>query len=476
MKFLGIFVVAVVLGLVGNVGAQSLTTLHSFTDLSDQTFPASPLIQGSDGNFYGTTSGGPGPGDTQFYGTVFRITPGGSLSNLWVFSGGDDGAFTSAPLVQGSDGFFYGTTQNGGTSGWGNIFRVSPVGALTNLVSFDPPPGPSLPYAGLVQGADGNFYGTTGYGGNTNGGVLAAYGRGTIFRMTPGGIITNLHSFNGADGWAPYAGLVQGTDGNFYGTTFVGGTSSNCPNGCGTVFRMSQTGSLTTLWSFSKTDGASPYAGVVQGADGNFYGTTTSGGAHGTGTVYRVSSSGSLTTLWSFTGGADGAAPLAGLVQGSDGNFYGTTPAIGAGHSGTVFRVSSTGGFTNLWSFTNGSDGANPQAGLVQGSDGSFYGTTSQLNSGPNKFGTVFRISVPLNPPANQINALQTVGSDIIFTIPAVAGETYQLQMRTDLQSGTWSNVPGLSVSNSIGALLTLTNFGGAVVAPQAFYRFDITP
>jgi uncharacterized repeat protein (TIGR03803 family) len=472
VKLLGIFSVVVLLGLVGEAGAQTLTTLYSFTGLSDG-YPESTLVQGTDGSFYGTTAGGSGVGDIQLYGSVFRITPAGSLSNLWVFSGSSDGAFTSAALVQGSDGNFYGTTQDGGTSGWGNVFRVTPGGSLSNLYSFGPPPNPALPYAGLVQGTDGNLYGTTGYGGNTNGGAF--YGRGTVFRMSPSGSLTNLYLFSGPDGWAPYAGLVQGSDGNFYGTTYAGGASAHCPNGCGTVYRISPSGSLTNLWSFTGgTDGANPYAGVVEGADGNFYGTTIGGGTHGTGTVYRISPSGGLTNLWSFTGGSDGANPW-GLVQGSDGSFYGTTPLIGVGHSGTVYRISPNGSFTNLWSFTNGSDGANPQAGLVQGSDGSFYGTTSQLLSGPNKFGTVFKLTVPLNPPANQVSSFQPAGANVVFTIPSVAGETYQLQFATDLVVGNWSNVPGVSVTNSIGASLTLTNLGGAA-GSQVFYRFAITP
>jgi uncharacterized repeat protein (TIGR03803 family) len=404
---------------------------------------------------------------------VFRVSPSGSLTNLWAFSGGSDGAFTSAALAQGADGNFYGTTQNGGSNGWGNVFRITPSGSLTNLYSFDTPPAPAWPYAGLVQGSDGNFYGTTEFGGNTNGGAF--YGRGVVFRISPSGNLTNLYSFSGPDGWAPYAGLVRGSDGNFYGTTYVGGLSTNCPNGCGTVYRMTPGGNLTNLWSFTgRTDGANPYAGVVEGVDGNFYGTTTGGGTHGTGTVYRVSPNGGATTLWSFTGGSDGANPW-GLVQGSDGNFYGTTPAIGAGHSGTVFRITPTGNFTNLWSFTNGSDGASPYAGLVQGSDGSFYGTTSELSVGPSKFGTVFRLMIPLNPPANQISAFQPVGANVIVTVPSVAGETYQLQVTTDLASGIWSNAPGVSVTNSIGAALTVTNFGGAT-GSQGFYRFAITP
>jgi uncharacterized repeat protein (TIGR03803 family) len=191
VKLLRIFVVAVLLCIVGGAVAQSLTTLHSFTGLSDQVFPQGTLIQGSDGNFHGTTAGGGGVSGDQLYGTVFRITPAGSLTNLWVFSGGNDGAFTSAPLVQGSDGNFYGTTRYGGSSGWGNVFRISPGGNLTNLYSFGAPPSESLPLAGLIPGSDGYLYGTTGLGGNTNGGAIN--GRGSVFRMSPNGSLTNLH-------------------------------------------------------------------------------------------------------------------------------------------------------------------------------------------------------------------------------------------------------------------------------------------
>ncbi|HTS17604.1 MAG TPA: choice-of-anchor tandem repeat GloVer-containing protein, partial [Verrucomicrobiae bacterium] len=235
----------------------------------------------------------------------------------------------------------------------------------------------AYPYGALVQCSDGNFYGTTYYGGTS--------GYGTVFRISSSGSLTTLYSFSYSDGAYPEAALVQGSDGNLYGTTYQGGTS-----GYGTVFRISSSGSLTTLYSFSYSDGSYPYAGLVQGSDSNFYGTTSQGGASGVGTAFRISPGGNLTTLWSFTGCTDGSYPHAGLVQGSDGNFYGTTPYGGMDDAGTVFLLTAGGSLTTLYSFSYG-DGANPYAGLVQGSDSNLYGTTA--NGGTSGDGTVFRIA-----------------------------------------------------------------------------------
>jgi uncharacterized repeat protein (TIGR03803 family) len=214
----------------------------------------------------------------------------------------------------------------------------------------------------------------------------------------------------------------------------------------------------------------------VQGSDGNFYGTTLDGGTNSCqcGTVFRFSPSGSYTNLHSFTGyPTDGGNPYAALMQGSDGNFYGTTYEGGTSGAGTVFRFSPSGTYTTLYPFAGyPTDGENPYAGLVQGSDGTFYGTT--YNGGTNNEGTVFQLSVSLTPPANQIG-VHVAATNIIFTIHSIAGETYQLQYRFSMTTGAWSNVSGVSVTNSIGALLTLTNFGGAI-GPQGFYRFAITP
>jgi uncharacterized repeat protein (TIGR03803 family) len=186
------------------------------------------------------------------------------------------------------------------------------------------------------------------------------------------------------------------------------------------------------------------------------------------------------TNLYSFVSSPDGALPQAGLIQGTDGNFYGTTIYGGTNSCGcgTVFRISPSGTETTLYSFVGSpSDGVFPRSGLVQGSDGNFYGTTE--GGGTSNNGAVFRFSVPLNPPANQISKIASIQSPLLnfinISIPSVAGETYQLQFRTDLTSGIWSNVPSASVTNSLGGLLTLSTTTGAN-EPQAFYRFDITP
>ncbi|MFI5181052.1 MAG: choice-of-anchor tandem repeat GloVer-containing protein [Thermoanaerobaculia bacterium] len=363
----------------------TLTTFCSFSR-SDGDPSRAGLVQASDGNFYGTTY----QGGTSSRGTVFKITPTGTLTTLYSFMG-SDGQYPYAGLVQGSDGNFYGTTSGVDTEGWGppdpgsngTVFKITPTGTLTTLHSFLGIDG-QYPYAGLVQGGDGNLYGTTSPFMNLNYGSPSTGGYGTIFKITPAGGVTTLHSFSLSDGYSPTIGLNQGSDGNFYGTTPSGGASDQ-----GTVFKISPMGALTTLYSFSGSDGKYPWAGVVQGADGNFYGTTSGGGANGQGTVFKISPTGTLTTLYSFSG-SDGDPARAGLIQGSDGNFYGTTSGGGAGGYGTVFKITPTGTLTTLYSFSR-SDGWGPLAGLAQGADGDYYGTTS--GGGPLGYGTVFKIT-----------------------------------------------------------------------------------
>ena len=265
--------------------AQTLTTLASF-DFTDGAYPTA-LMQAADGNFYGTTVSGGAPGA----GTVFKITPSGTLSTLHSFDN-TDGASPHG-LVQGSDGNFYGTTAQGGAHSQGTVFTITPSGALTTLHSFDLTDG-SGPTVGLMQATDGSFYGTTPGGGPINNNCTVLSGCGTIFKITPSGTLTTLYGFctqpNCADGYDPDAVLVQGTDGNFYGTASQGGNpicGGGMAGGCGTVFRITPSGTLTTLYSFDGTAGYAPTA-LVQAGNGSFYGTTAAGGTDNVGTVYSL--------------------------------------------------------------------------------------------------------------------------------------------------------------------------------------------
>jgi uncharacterized repeat protein (TIGR03803 family) len=298
-----------------------------------------------------------------------------------------DGSGPNAELIQGNDGNFYGTTLLGGasnncTDGCGTVFKITAKVALT-LHSFEGTDGSSP--TGLVQSTDGNFYGTTANGGTYNN---CNNGCGTVFKITPPGTLTTMHRFDGADGSGPYSGLIQGTDGNFYGTTAYGGTNNHCADGCGTVFKISTKGALTTLHSFDGTDGSGPNAGLIQGTDGHFYGTTYSGGASSNGTVFKINATGGLITLYSFDG-TDGSGPYSGLIHGADGYFYGTTEVGGLTTNGTVFKITPKGALTTLHSFDN-TDGSFP-TGLVQGTDGNFYGTTQGGGTAFN--GTVFQMT-----------------------------------------------------------------------------------
>ncbi len=390
--------------------SQTFTSLHSF-DNHDGSQPYGPLIQ-SGGIFYGTTrAGGRHNG-----GTVFTITSGGALTTIYDFcsQGGHkctDGAAPQAGLILGPDGGLYGTTLGGGTGGgFGTVFQITSSGVLTTLHSFQGSDGADP--LSLVLGTDGNFYGTTSLGGM--GGHICFKNRktalkcGTAFKITPSGTLTTLYSFcsrnDCPDGAEPGAGLVEGSDGNFYGTTGGGGDNQlpTC-GGCGTVFRITGDGVLTTLHKFHSKDGYDPQAALVQATDGNFYGTTLWGGTgvHPVGTAFKMTADGVLTTIYTFCsqGGnycTDGYFPAAPLIQATDGNLYGVTGALGAG---TIFQLTTSGMLTTLYTFcsqSNCTDGQQPLAGLVQAGDGTFYGTT--YGGGLMGYGTVFSLSVGLAP------------------------------------------------------------------------------
>jgi uncharacterized repeat protein (TIGR03803 family) len=393
--------------------AQTFTTLVRF-DVTDGSLP-NGLIQSIEGDIYGTTSSG---GATN-YGTLFKMDPGGALTPLYNFC--PQGSIASCPngaypneLIQDGQGNFYGSSSNGGTSyNGGSIFKTTPGGSITTIYTFACPQTTTCPQgagpSALVAGPGGSFYGTTYEGG-------AQIDGGTVFKITPSGALTTLHNFcppetSCADGDQPN-GLVLAPNGDFYGTTVSGGSGG--AYGPGTVFKITPAGKLTTIYSFTCTqvsvcpDGARPTAPLFLATDGNFYGTTSSGGTYGAGTVFKITSTGVLTSLYSFcaqSGCPDGSAPSGGLAQGTDGNLYGTTPYGGAYANnfvgGTIFQITPGGTLTTLHSFCsdapNCTDGENPASGLIQDTDGDFYGTTVS-GGGLYSAGTVFSLAVGLGP------------------------------------------------------------------------------
>jgi uncharacterized repeat protein (TIGR03803 family) len=409
--------------------AQVFTTVASL-DSSNAHPQQMSFVQGLDGNLYGTS----GSGGSEFGGAVFKVSSDGTLTTLYTFCPEGDcstGHYPYGALAQAPDGSFYGTTYEGGASGYGEVYRITPAGDLTTIYSFPGTyPFGDNPTAGLVLASDGNFYGTTFYTNNV----------GTVFRVTPGGTHTTIYTFcaqySCSDGRYPEAPLIQAADGSFYGTTAYGG-NSECSGGlgCGTIFRITSAGTLTSLYSFCAqpgcTDGQLPEAGLVWAVDGNFYGTTTLGGTYSSdcylgscGTVFRITPSGALTTLYTFCtqpGCADGASPLAGLFQGTGRNLYGTTSDGGADGDGTIFMITAAGAMTVLHNFDS-TDGEYPSGGLVQSTSGEYYGASD--GGGVNGDGTVFSLSSGLDPFVEALPNFAKAGATVDILGQGFTGTT----------------------------------------------------
>jgi len=388
------FATAILLATAGTLPlpAQTFAVVHDFTGRSDGFAAYGGLILDSAGNLYGTT----GAGGIYGWGTVFTMDQTGAETVLHHFTGGADGAAPVSSLIRESDGSLYGTTAQGGGGncfgGCGTIFKLDAGGTLTTLYSFTGGGDGRNPWASLVKDAAGNFYGTA-----VSGGAYSFYG--TVFRLNKNHSLTTLHSFSAknGDGAQPQSGVLLDSHGNLYGTTAGGG------KGYGTIYRISKSGAETILYSFTGgNDGAAPYAGLVRDTQGNFYGAAQLGGASGTyGTVFKFDTAGKLTTLHSFSG-TDGQFPVSTLVRDKNGNLYGTTygnqfacqPDYGCG---TVFELDTNQKLTTLHGFTRWVDGAEPYAGLVQDSAGSLYGATQYggLPASPVgtlEFGAVFKL------------------------------------------------------------------------------------
>ena len=434
-----------------------LTTLASLEG-GPRTTSQTVMVQGADGAFYGTTDFS----SPNNLGSVFRVTTNGAFTTLFAFTN-TEGAKPQPGLVL-ADGALYGTTREGGAHNYGAVFRLTTNGVATTLASFDYAAGYS-PNGGLVRGNDGALYGTTSSGGD--------FGVGAVFRVTTNGMLTALASFDyrSGGGMQPKAGLVQGAEGAFYGTTYSGGISN-----CGAVFRVKTNGELTTLASFLNTNGAWPSAPLVQGCDGALYGTTAWGGPgatnglFGLGTIFRITTNGVLTTLVAFDWAnrmADGTGLFAGddcalyatmggtlfrltldgqmtpvtsingalptsWMKGPDGCFYGSSSSNGCM---VVLRLSTNGAVTTVSSFVAGV-GTEPVGSLVAAEDGFLYGVASQ--GGSRGGGSIFRAKLPDFPlRMSSVRFPCGPGGYVAVTFMGRPGEPYRM-LRATNALGPW--------------------------------------
>jgi len=382
--------------------------LYAFQGGDDGLGPVGRLIMDSAGDLYGITNGGGGGTGCEGgfgCGTIFKLAPDGTESVKYAFAGGSDGAGPDGGLIADGVGDFYGTTSGGGNANDGTVFEFSAGGAESILYAFKGGTSDGIePAGGLALDKKGNLYGTTVFGGN--GTPCGSAGCGTVFKVTPGGSESVLHAFQGgSDGAEPGGGVIRDANGNLYGTTGGGGNTDNiCPPiGCGTVFKIAPDGTESVLYAFQAgNDGVAPAAGLVMDAAGNLYGTTGYGGngvncpngPSGCGTVFKLAQDGSETVLYAFKGGSDGQLPDSVLIMDKAGNLYGTTFLGGSngckrdgGGCGTVFKVAPDGTETIL-QVLGGLHGSRPRGSLLM-TNGYLYGTAG---GGSFNDGVVFKM------------------------------------------------------------------------------------
>jgi uncharacterized repeat protein (TIGR03803 family) len=389
--------------------AQTVMFLADFNGTNGNS--PNGLVQGTDGNFYGTTFAGGAFGS----GEIFRVTPSGQITTIYSFICNAQSCVDDPYLlVPGGDGNLYGITLSGGSKVGGTFYKVTLGGKFTVLHEFcsqsDCVDGKTP--NGLFLGFDGNFYGATSSGGETNNGVF--------FRISPTGESKVLHSFcllsDCQDGGFPLA-AIQGRDGNFYGTTAEGGTQLG-----GVIYKLTPDGTFEVIHNFC-INGNCPDGGVIQplveDVKGNFFGITSGGGAHGSGAVFELTAEHHFKTLHSFNLALEGGEPNAGLVLANDGNLYGVN-LFGKFGDGTAFEVTPEGKFTLLYTFQT-NDTA-PYVPLFQGTDGLLYGTTDPFSAPSN--GSVFALSNNLSPLIETVPTGGKVGKRILILGNGLTGTT----------------------------------------------------
>jgi uncharacterized repeat protein (TIGR03803 family) len=445
--------------------AQTYTVLHTYPigsgAYSGVGFPQ-VTSQGRDGDLYSTIQND----GTKNVGTVYKMTTAGALSTVYSFcqlTSCADGGYPWGGVTLGFDGNFYGTTQGYGSHGAGTVFKVTPTGALTTLWNFSNSTDDSAPTYTTVQGQDGNMYGVSEeqYVGQN----------GAFFKVSAAGVFKVLRDFNYTNGASPNL-PIQGTDGNFYGTA-QGGGDPTCK--CGVIYKATPTGVITVLHAFKgyPTDGYRPLGILVQGTDGNFYGTTYQGGAHNEGSVFKITPAGAFTLLYSFNYGNgiyDAQHPVAGLTLGTDGNFYGVGSAGGSRNAGAIVKITPAGSESVLYSFCSVScnDGFGPATPLVLHTDGKFYGNTNGNSLGGSVF---YSFNVGFKPLVDLVTWSAKVGKTVEILGQGFTGTT---KVSFNGVSAPFTNVSDTYLTATVpaGALtgtVTVTTFTSTLKSNRAF-------
>ena len=446
--------------------AQTYTKLYTYPigsgAYSGIGFPQ-VMSQGRDGNLYSTIQND----GTKNVGTVYSMTAAGTLSTVYSFcalTSCADGSYPWGGVTLGFDGNFYGTTQGGGTHGAGTVFKVTPTGTLTTLWNFANGTDDSAPTYTTVQGQDGNMYGVSEeqYAGQN----------GAFFKVSAAGVFKALKDFAYINGSNPNL-PTQGTDGNFYGTA-QGGGDPTCK--CGVIYKATPTGAITVLHTFKgyPTDGYRPLGILVQGTDGNFYGTTYKGGTtFGNGTVFKITPAGVYTLLYSFNygnGNFDAQLPAAGLTLGTDGNFYGVASAGGTKNAGAIFKITPAGAETVLYSFCSVTcnDGFGAATPLVLHTDGKFYGNTNGNSLGGSVF---YSFDVGFKPLVNLVTWSAKVGKTVEILGQGFTGTT---KVSFNGVSAPFTNVSDTYMTATVPAgattgTVTVTTFTSTMKSNRAF-------